>query len=121
MEKTTITKEFTFDAAHWLEDYPGPCANLHGHTYRLQVTVTRQAMMNQDMVMDFSDLGALVRDLIISRVDHKCLNEVLGYAPTAENMVREFARTIEGGLPPGIYLSAVRLWETPTSFAEHWV
>lgn len=121
----TVTKEFTFDAAHYLPGYDGPCANMHGHTYKLQVTLAKQAnILNDGMVFDFVDLKRIVKDWIIDEVDHQLLNTVLDYRPTAENMVADFYDRIEAALlmsnnhVEGVCVVKVRLWETPTSFAE---
>ena len=121
----TVTKEFTFDAAHYLPGYDGPCANMHGHTYKLQVTLAKQAnILDNGMVFDFVDLKRIVKDWIIDEVDHQLLNTVLDYRPTAENMVGDFYDRIEAALieddscTEGVCVVRVRLWETPTSFAE---
>jgi 6-pyruvoyl-tetrahydropterin synthase len=72
------------------------------------------------MVMDFSCLSEVI-EVIHARVDHRVLNKVLGYKPTAENMVLRFGEEIKTLLPEGVFLDCVRLWETPTSFAEYLV
>jgi len=120
----SITKEFTFDAAHQLIDYDGPCSRLHGHTYKLQVSVCRgeeDGLVNDDgMVMDFSRLKEIVHEKVISQWDHTNLNEQLsGVNPTAENMVRIIVVLLGVTLlEERIILNRVRLWETPTSFVE---
>lgn len=127
MSDIEVTKEFTFDSAHYLPGHPGKCAAVHGHTYRLQVTLACDPVcMTGGMVLDFGDLSGYVHDEIIRRVDHKLLNEVLGYVPTAENMAIDFFGRLEGAidsLPLGggkrTRLASVRLWETPTSYAEY--
>ncbi len=113
----TVTKEFTFDAAHFLRNYEGPCANMHGHTYKLQVTVTSHSLDKCGMLVDFAVLKKSVESHIVSQFDHRVINEVVEYNPTAENMVNDFARILLKELPGEIYLREVRLWETPTSFA----
>lgn len=126
----TAVKEFTFDAAHYLPEHKGQCKNLHGHTYKLQIGVTRfipfpntQINVNEGMVIDFSDLKQIVKYSIIDHLDHSCLNDVdiNGFPsrfPTAENMVFWMVCTLTEYLPDCFTLTFVRLYETPTSYVE---
>lgn len=115
-----VVKEFTFAAAHWLPGYDGPCKNLHGHEWRLQVGYFGRIFKETGMVADFSLIKASVSE-VISQLDHHCLNEVTYkgfpfYLPTAENMLEWFVNTL-----PNITatdLSFLRLYETSTSYAE---
>lgn len=116
-----IVKEFRFESAHFLNDYIGPCAHIHGHSYRLQVGV-KGSMNPVGLVLDFKDLKELVRVEVIEKMDHQMLNHVLHFNPTAENMVVYLFDTLNSvlvarGAPYGI--SLVRLWETETSYAEY--
>jgi 6-pyruvoyltetrahydropterin/6-carboxytetrahydropterin synthase len=127
----TITKAFTFDAAHrlYLKDLTeeenreiyGKCSCFHGHTYRLQVTVSGK-IQPTGMIINFTDLKQLVTDRILSRYDHACLNELAEYKDqptTAENMVRHIFDVLTPCLEKkGIALTRVRLYETPDSWAE---
>lgn len=121
----TVVKEFTFDSAHFLPNHPGLCKNWHGHTYRLQIGVTKDELNGQGMVMDFADLKKAVKP-IMEALDHHVLNEVSlpGFpkeSPTAEAMVLWFSKHLPGRLLQfGVTLTQVRLWETPTSYAE-WI
>jgi queuosine biosynthesis protein QueD len=113
-----ITKIFTFDSAHQLEDYEGKCRHLHGHTYKLEVTVKGE-MGDNGMVFDFSILKKVVTERVISQLDHKYLNEVFDFNPTSENMVVWIFEQIDEcfeGQP--CTLECVKLWETATSYAE---
>lgn len=135
-----LTKEFKFEMAHALFDYDGLCANLHGHSYKLAVTV-RGAVQKEvsgpknGMVLDFSVLKKIVKPLIVDKYDHSLvLNSnsphakidlsffdrvyYLPYQPTSENLVTDFAKQILAKLPKGIELYKVVLSETATSFAE---
>ena len=126
----TISKEFTFDAAHRLcrrdltesqnYDLYGKCATLHGHTYRLQVCVSGQVDAS-GMILHFADLKQLVKTHILSRYDHALLNdldEYLDRPTTAENMVFHIFDTLRMPLENRrITLEAVTLFETPTSWA----
>jgi len=120
----TVVKEFTFDAAHFLPDYNGPCSQMHGHTYKLQVGVTGPLL--DGMVIDFTILKNLVKRVVLLKVDHALLNEVKAHGfprgnPTAENIVMWIANELVGGLVGTdieMELEFIRLWETPTSYAE---
>jgi len=108
--KMLIAKEFTFDAAHKLLNYDGPCANLHGHTYKLQIVISGPVQKN-GMVIDFIDLKKIVTEKVISKLDHKFINKIIKQS-TAENIAVWIWKQLEKNLP----LYEIRLWETPTSF-----
>ena len=111
--KVLIAKEFTFDAAHKLLKYNGPCANLHGHTYKLQVTLSGPVLKN-GMVFDFVDLKKIVTEKVISKLDHKFINKIIKQS-TAENIVIWIWKQLKKDLP----LYEIMLWETPTSFVAY--
>lgn len=118
----TVTKMFEFEACHHLPFYKGACSRLHGHSYKLEVTVS--GMINKDetdpkcgMIMDFKDLKALVKEEVIDKYDHEDLNEFFDN-PTAEIMVKQMAVDIMSKLPKGVFLISCKLWETSTSYAE---
>jgi 6-pyruvoyltetrahydropterin/6-carboxytetrahydropterin synthase len=116
----TVTKRFKFEAAHFLPGYDGDCCRIHGHSYKLEITVVRSTLDN-DMVIDFKTLNQLVKYHIINRWDHYCLNELQEFKeerPTAENMVTIVYSILEKELPEKIKLKAIRLWETEDSYAE---
>ena len=107
-----ITKAFTFEAAHQLPWHEGKCRNLHGHSYRLDVTVAGP-ITEKGVVMDFSDMGAVVRQTLIDRYDHSYLNDHFDN-PTAELLAVSFFKLLEAeGLP----VRRLTLWETPTCSA----
>lgn len=83
--KLKITKEFTFDAAHHLTKYYGKCENVHGHTYRLLVTLNGEVQPN-GMVIDFIIFKRIVTKHILDFLDHKDLNTIFEN-PTAENIL----------------------------------
>ena len=121
----SVTKEFTFDSCHQLKEYVGACARLHGHTYKLQVTVEGE-LDKIGMVVDFKELKAYVDGMIIKSLDHYNLNDKLWFNTTAENMSVYFFELlskffIEVSEREGRYiaLTEVKLWETPTSFASY--
>jgi 6-pyruvoyltetrahydropterin/6-carboxytetrahydropterin synthase len=108
-----ITKEFTFDAAHQLDWHKGKCKNLHGHTYKLRVTVKGELNEN-GIIIDFTDLKAIVNEAVIEKIDHKLLNDVFDN-PTAEILIV----WIWDQLKSKLNLSEISLWETPTSYATY--
>ncbi|HEU5380360.1 MAG TPA: 6-carboxytetrahydropterin synthase QueD [Ktedonobacteraceae bacterium] len=123
MKYASITKIFRFEAAHHLPDHQGKCACLHGHSYKLEVTL-RGAIKDSvgasdnGMVMDFGDISQIVKGAVIEQLDHQDLNTVTGLYTTAENLVHWiWAELLKYGLSKGL-LHRVRLWETETSFAE---
>ena len=137
-----ITKEFHFEMAHALWNYDGKCKNIHGHSYKLFVTIIGKPINNVNnpkngMVMDFGELKKIVNENIIETHDHALVlngnsphknifkNDVVfellqlkNEQPTCENMVIEFAEILKTKLPKSVKLFSVRLYETATSFAE---
>lgn len=121
-KEVIVTKLFSFDAAHRLEEYEGKCAHLHGHTYRLEVSV-RGIPDDRGIVLDFADLKQMVNEHIISKYDHQFLNDHFSFNTTAENLVIFFFEVIDQALQRSLHGSKVRLWhvrlwETPSSCAE---
>lgn len=116
--KTTITTILLFDAAHSLPEHQGKCRNIHGHTYKVEVSVRgpiEEVGPETGMVMDFSRLEDEVRRLVIEPLDHRYLNEVLDFVPTAERIAGWIlSRLAEAEVP----VHRVRLWETPDTYAE---
>jgi len=137
-----ITKEFSFEMAHVLWNYDGPCRNVHGHSYRLFVTLSGKPLDSKGdprdgMVIDFTDLKQIVKREIIAIFDHAVTvsenfdseklencrkmfgnTVVVDYQPTCENLVADFAGRIIKHIPPGIRLHSLKLYETANSFAE---
>jgi 6-pyruvoyltetrahydropterin/6-carboxytetrahydropterin synthase len=107
-----VTKEFRFDAAHNLIHYKGKCERLHGHSYRLLVTI-RGPVGPDGIVMDFEDLDRAVRERVISRLDHSYLNDLIPQS-SAENIAIWIWEQLRD-LP----LCEVALYETPTSFVTY--
>jgi 6-pyruvoyltetrahydropterin/6-carboxytetrahydropterin synthase len=120
-DEITVVKEFTFEAAHHLPGYDGPCQNPHGHSYHLKVGVQGLVNPTTGMVIDFGILKQMVSDTIIENLDHKDLNAVTVGAfpralPTAESMVlwiRDIICTISS-----VRVVLVELYETATSCAR---
>ncbi len=111
--RTRVTRSFTFEAAHRLPWHPGRCRDLHGHSYRLEVTVEGR-VAESGMVLDFDDLKAVVQREVVARYDHTFLNDLLEN-PTAELVASDAWKRLEAA---GLRLARLRLWETPTSSVE---
>ncbi|MFN0728730.1 6-pyruvoyl trahydropterin synthase family protein [Polaribacter gochangensis] len=143
MSTIRITKQFNFETGHALYGYDGKCKNVHGHSYKLSVTVigkpiSDSSQVKYGMVIDFSDLKKIVKEEIVDVFDHatvfnqntphielaKELKDrdhhviLVDYQPTSEMMVIDFASKIKKRLPKNINLFSLRLQETETSFAE---
>ncbi|MDP4180886.1 MAG: 6-carboxytetrahydropterin synthase QueD [Bacillota bacterium] len=112
----SITKVFTFDSAHRLNDYEGKCKYIHGHTYKLELTL-KGPVDEKGFVIDFHDLDRLVKEEVIEYVDHKYLNELFDFNPTCELLGLWIWDKIDKAVKNEEYfLQKVVLWETPTSF-----
>lgn len=111
--RTTVTRCFTFEAAHQLPWHPGKCRNLHGHGYRLEVTVEGPVGEN-GMVRDFADVEAVVVREVIDRYDHTYLNGFFEN-PTAELIAQDVWKRLEAA---DLEVAGIRLWETADSMVE---
>src|ERR1700736_4651038 len=95
--RARVTRTFSFDAAHHLPWHPGKCRNLHGHTYRLEVSV-EGPVGEQGIVWDFADLAELVRREVLERYDHQYLNDLMDN-PTAELIAADIWKRLETNVP----------------------
>lgn len=111
--RTRVTRSFTFDAAHELPWHTGKCRQLHGHTYRLEVSVEGPLDEN-GVVVDFDDLSTVVRREVVDRFDHRFLNDLMEN-PTAELVAQDGWKRLEAA---GLPVVRLRLWETPDSSVE---
>lgn len=144
MKQIRITKIFSFETGHALYGYDGKCRNVHGHSYKLSVTVIGSPIDDSNnvkfgMVIDFSDLKKIVKEEIVDVFDHatvfnkntphvelaKELSDrdhsvlLVDYQPTSEMMVIDFSeKKIKSRLPQNISLHSLKLQETDSSFAE---
>lgn len=143
--QTTVTKEFTFDAAHYLTKYYGKCEHLHGHTYKLHVTLSGEVQSN-GLLIDFVILKRIVKKHVLDFLDHKNLNDIFDN-PTCEHIahwiwnklenietllaeelqdpnldedIKQYIQNPESGLDKNqkhqVQLHEIKLWETATSF-----
>lgn len=143
MPTIRITKEFSFETGHALYGYDGKCRNVHGHSYKLSVTVLGEPIADSNhvkygMVIDFTDLKKIVQEEIVDVFDHATVfNQntphvelarelekrghqiiLVEYQPTSEMMLVDFAQRIRQRLPQNIRLKSLKLRETNTSYAE---
>jgi 6-pyruvoyltetrahydropterin/6-carboxytetrahydropterin synthase len=123
-KRVLVNKEFTFDAAHHLHCYEGKCKNLHGHTYKVIFGISG-FVDDIGLVIDFGDIKEIWKEKIEIYLDHRYLNEMLPpMNTTAENMVVWIFEQMENALKDetnpaqDIRVEFVRLYETPTSYAE---
>ncbi len=109
-----ISKEFKFDSAHQLTNYKGKCENLHGHTYRLRVTLEGE-IDSSGMIIDFTLLEKIVKEKIVEKLDHSFLNDIISH-PTAENIALWVWNELEQDLKgENFKLYEIVLWETESS------
>lgn len=114
--------ETHFSAAHQLRHYKGKCENLHGHNWRVRLTVCGAALNKTGLLIDFGDLKAMLAEGI-DRLDHANLNEVPPFDgevnPTSENLARIIAEDIEARLPDHVRVDAVTVWESDKCSATY--
>jgi 6-pyruvoyltetrahydropterin/6-carboxytetrahydropterin synthase len=121
-----VTVEETFAAGHALRNYHGKCEHLHGHNYKIHVTLEGEQLDAAGLLVDFHEVKRVLNG-IIERVDHKFLNDIAPFdtlSPSAENMARWFYEELAKDLASsmhdtGAHLVEVRLWETDTSIAAY--
>ena len=135
-----ITKEFSFEMSHLLKDHKGACKNIHGHSYKLFVTVKgipNHAVNAPDsgMLIDFAELKQTINSIIVEPFDHALVVSEKAYKnsflenyngklivkpfePTCENLISDFARNILLSLSKTVELYSLKLYETPTSYTE---
>ena len=143
MSTIRITKQFSFETGHALYGYDGKCRNVHGHSYKLYVTVIGQPIsetthVKLGMVIDFSDLKVIVKNKIVDIFDHATVFNkntphvelakeladrghnvlLVDYQPTSEMMIIDFANVIKQELPSHIKLHSLKLQETDSSYAQ---
>ena len=103
-----------FDAAHYLPGYDGPCANLHGHTWRVDVVLQGSMLNDIGILVDFKDIKKQLDDIL---PDHTCLNEEFFFPPTAERIAKYIYEELE--VPEGCQLASVMVWESEDCGARY--
>lgn len=132
-----VTKTVKFDAAHILTNHQGLCKNLHGHTYRVDVSVSESPQSESDMVIDFKDLKTIASEVICDRFDHAFIYNTqsrgeceiaavvekngmrtvaIPFRSTAENLAKMFFKDLKERIAN---LASVKVWETADSVAEY--
>ena len=121
MYEVCLTREFC--AAHFLRDYDGKCANLHGHNWKVALVYRRSGLSDNGILVDFHDCGAVL-DEILERMDHRIINDIPPFdhqSPTAENLAEWFFQEVSNHTAvdsPRPY--RVTVWETESSSASYW-
>lgn len=140
MSVIRITKEFNFEMAHALVGHNGPCKNIHGHSYKFNVTVKGKVKngtedSDEGMVVDFTIIKNIVKKLIVDEYDHSLvlwdkmdinkenlsfMNKLIlvPFNPTCENLLLHYVKLIKQELPNNLSLEHLLLRETPNSYAE---
>jgi 6-pyruvoyltetrahydropterin/6-carboxytetrahydropterin synthase len=117
-----VSVEQTFAAGHALRNYRGKCENVHGHNYRVLVTIEGPELDSIGLLVDFVELKKLMNG-VIDRLDHQFINDLAPFDtinPSAENMAKYFYDEISAGLgESSIRVSEVKLWETDTASATY--
>lgn len=143
MSTIRITKEFKFEMAHALVGHNGPCKNIHGHSYKLKVSIRGKVKngtndADEGMVVDFTIIKNIVDKLIVKEYDHSLvlwdkmninksqfdfMNKLIlvPFNPTCENLLMHYAGLIKNELPATLELTYLLLRETPNSYAEWFI
>ena len=120
-----VTVDETFSSGHALRGYKGKCENVHGHNYKVRVTLEGPQLDSAGLLYDFTHLKRVIRE-IVGGVDHKFLNDLAPFDvlnPSAENLAKYFydetARQMNA-MPEGARVTSVTIWETDTTSATYW-
>lgn len=119
-----VSVDQTFAAGHALRNYKGSCENVHGHNFRVQVTIEGERLDDTGMLVDFLDVKKSMQD-VIARLDHRFLNEVPPFDvknPSAENIAEHFYEVMSQDLshnPVAIRIREVKVWETDIQSAAY--
>jgi len=121
-----VTVEQTFAAGHALREYKGKCENVHGHNYRVQITVEGERLNRIGLLVDFVELKRIVRE-VVDRLDHQFINDLEPFTvinPSAENMAKYFydevsRRMDNTPVDAPTRIAQIKIWETDTSIAVY--
>ncbi len=116
--RVSLTKDFTFEAAHWLPTFPEghKCRRMHGHSFRITVVVEGEVPEGAGYLIDYGIVKQAIKP-IEEQLDHRLLNEIDGLEnPTAEMLSRWIWRRLKPNLP---LLAAVRVHETCNNGCEY--
>jgi 6-pyruvoyltetrahydropterin/6-carboxytetrahydropterin synthase len=116
--KLSVTKNFA--SAHCLREYKGRCENLHGHNWKIKVTLSGSKLDSVGMLIDFTDIKRYLEDKIISYLDHRFLNEIEPFNkinPTAENIAAFIYEQLKQIETENVKVFEVEVWESESSSA----
>ena len=116
-----VSVEQTFAAGHALRNYKGKCENVHGHNYRVRITIQGDQLDSTGLLVDFLDVKRLIGG-VVDYLDHQFINDLPPFDelnPSAENIAKYFYDQVNGGLTTEVpvRVAAVQIWETDTSSA----
>ncbi len=116
-----VSVEETFAAGHALRGYRGKCENVHGHNYRVQLTIEGAELDSIGLLVDFVEVKKRIRG-VVEYLDHRFINDLPPFDtlnPSAENMAKYFYDEIGAGLKGGARLGRVTIWETDITSATY--
>jgi len=117
-----VSVEQTFAAGHALRNYRGKCENVHGHNYRVRITMAGPELDETGLLVDFVEVKNLMSE-VIDYLDHRFMNDLAPFDainPSAENIAKYFYDRVAAGLKAGgVWISEVKIWETDTSSAVY--
>lgn len=119
MYRLSVEREFS--SAHSLRDYSGKCAKVHGHNWKVRLTVCTENLDERGMAVDFGNLKAVL-DQVIAPYDHVDLNRVApfdSHNPTAENLARVIFEQVAAKLPAGLEVDKIQVWESEKNRVEY--
>ena len=139
MKKIRVSKKFSFETAHALDMHDSKCRNIHGHSYKLTITVlgpviTDETKPDVGMVIDFTDLKNIVNQEVVDKLDHALILKsdsrfkgieahndktiYVDYHPTCENLLQEIVEVVSAKLPKDVTLVYAKMYETANSYSE---
>ena len=116
-----VSVEQTFAAGHALRGYHGKCENVHGHNYRVRLTLQGPELDEIGLLVDFSEVKKLIHG-VVDRLDHRFINDLPPFDvvnPSAENLAKYFYDQISANLAPRVRLEKVKIWETDITSATY--
>jgi 6-pyruvoyltetrahydropterin/6-carboxytetrahydropterin synthase len=117
-----ISVDYSFAAGHALRGYKGKCENVHGHNYRVRVTIAGEQLNSIGLLVDFVDVRAAIKSLV-EPLDHRFLNDLAPFDklnPSAENLAKYISEGLELKVrPEGLQVKSVTVWETDLTSATY--
>jgi len=110
----TVSIDTHFSASHRLIGYSGPCESLHGHTWKVRVTIQAEQLDEIGITVDFKTLNVIIQS-VVQKLDHHHINDIPPFDtinPTAENLAGYLYRSIRGKMPDSVSVSEVTVWES---------